>query len=99
MYARQHDLLGIAIQCGLHICKHILEWARPARPARHSGDAKSAVVVTAVLHLDKGTRALTQPGQWLAGNRFEVEGFSWQIQDFRNKGLFVCVIDYAQNIW
>ena len=95
MHARQHDFLRAPIQRRLDIRDHIRQRTRTTFTARNSRDAESAVIITAVLHLDESAGALAQTGQRLASNRFQIEGFIWQIEKFGNQRFFLRIIDYT----
>ena len=75
----QNNFLCPALQRRLNIENHIRDRAAAPLAACDGRDAKRAVIITAILHLDEGARAAMQPGQRFAGNRFEIKGFLWEV--------------------
>ena len=74
MHPGQHHFFRSASQGGMDIGQMFLPLA-VARPPRQAGDAKCAVIITAVLHLDKGPRPLVNARQRLPCQRFQVKSF------------------------
>ena len=67
MNARQDDLFCAASQSGLNIKDHICNGTTASLAACNGGNAECTSVITAILHLDEGTRTAMQTGERLIG--------------------------------
>src|SRR5688500_5760112 len=65
MYAGQHDLFCAASQRELNIRDHLLHRTTAPCTTRHGGDAKSAMIVAAILHFNKCPGTTVQTGERL----------------------------------
>ncbi len=63
--------------------------------AQQAGDAESAAVVAAILHLDEGARALARPGQRLALHRLQVEALDRQVEHLADQIILFGIGDHA----
>src|SRR5215216_6867943 len=98
MDSGENDFLCAAIERGLNIENYICYWTAASLTARDRCNAKCAVIVTTILHLDEGARPAMQARQWLALDRFQVEHRRGKVEGLRNQVIFLRVGDNMQNI-